>query len=132
MGIAATACEKPQWIREARREGRNPEEINGGGHQLYRERVTIQLGADLSDDRGILVAKHKLVDRFRGALDEQLNRREAERLRTAEPVRRWRALQRRQAVQALIPSTTVHGLSPGSARLVRHAEAQQPTRPQPR
>ena len=63
----------------------HPESLDAGSRELDRERYSVQLSANVDGNRGISVAQRKFAQICRCALDEQLNRREAERLGGGEP-----------------------------------------------
>ena len=67
------------------REFAQPQSIDPPGRELDRHRKTIQLAADVGDDRGVLIAELEPAQDRRCPLDEQLYRREAQRLRGREP-----------------------------------------------
>ena len=130
---APAARQQPEAIVQERRQPAHAEGVDAGSRELDRERDAVQPAADLGDERRIGIAQLEAVEDRRRALDEQLHRREAERLGGGEPGRRRRDRQRRQAMHplALGPQRLAAGRQDVHAR-GGFAARPPPAPPQPR
>src|SRR5258708_25914278 len=87
-----------QWLQaagETVRKFTDTECVYLAGRKLDRQRKTVQLAAQIDDDRYIAVVQLELVQSCRGALDEQVHRRKTKRLGRSERCGRERHLQSR-------------------------------------
>jgi hypothetical protein len=69
------------------REPPHPKALDPGRCQFDRQRYSIELPADLSDDRSDLVGESKFPQTLRRALDKQLYRGKRQRFGRAKMVR---------------------------------------------
>jgi hypothetical protein len=72
-----------QWLQatgESRRKSADTECIYVASGELNRQRKTVQLAAQIGDDRHIAVAQLEIVQSCRGTPDEQFDRRKTQRL----------------------------------------------------
>src|ERR1700688_1832809 len=93
--------EHTQAIIETSREASNAKAIDASRCELDSEWNPIEPAANVGDDWGLLVGKHKLSKGRSRAFDEHLDRRKAKRFSCADGSRYWRVLQWREAMHAL-------------------------------
>jgi hypothetical protein len=66
---AATPGQQLKPVVEIRRDPLHPEGVYAGGGQLDRQRNSVQLPADVGDDRSVGIGEFELVQGLWGTLD---------------------------------------------------------------
>src|SRR5258708_32624425 len=95
----AAADQQAKTVVEMCRELPHPKGLDPGRRQFDRQRYSIELPANLGNNRSILVGELKFTQTLRRALDKQLHRGERKRFGSAKMVRWGTARQRRQPLQ---------------------------------
>src|SRR5438128_2989939 len=92
----AAAGQQAKTVVEMCREPLHPKGLDPGRRQFDRQRYSIELQANLGNDRSVLVGEFKFPQTLRRALDKQLYRGKRKRFGGAKMVRWEAARQRRQ------------------------------------
>src|SRR6476469_2144526 len=94
----AAAGQQAKTVVEMCSEPPHPKALDPGCRQFDRQRYSIELQANLGNDRSVLVGEFKFPQTLRRALDKQLYRGKRKRFGGAETVRWGPARQRRQTL----------------------------------